>query len=351
MYDGHIELVQNIQAGDLLMGPDSRPRLVLSTCSGVEDLYKITPNKGDPYIVNESHILSLIDTRTSSRKLVNISVRDFLKTSEKFQHRAKGWRTGVDFPEHLERPVLAPYFLGIWLGDGTSSCPEITNPDREIIDYVHAYTRSLGMTVRQREQREGHCPKFYLRGNGWRNNIVLNELRKQGLTVRKHIPHRYKTGSRQERLELLAGILDTDGHLSANESGHQKFDLVLKSEELMNDVIFVARSLGFAAYKKECKKACTNSANGRVTGTYYRCLVQGPLDQIPTRVPRKRAKPKSTRNRSHLVTGISLEKQGEGEYFGFELARRLGCANRAAGSRRTDHDATGFGCPKAASAT
>jgi hypothetical protein len=96
-------------------------------------------------------------------------------------------------------------------------------------------------------------------------------------------------------------ILDTDGHLSSRENGSKAFDLVFKSERLLDGANFVARSLGFAGYKKECTKTCTN--NG-VSGTYYRCLINGPLDRIPNKVARKKAGPKtSTRERSHLVSG------------------------------------------------
>ena len=59
MYDGSIKMVQNIKAGDAIMGDDSTPRKILSTCTGKETMYKIHQSYGDEYIVNESHILSL----------------------------------------------------------------------------------------------------------------------------------------------------------------------------------------------------------------------------------------------------------------------------------------------------
>lgn len=59
MYDGHFELVENIKVGDVLMGDDSTPRNVLSLARGREQMYKISSDKGDEYICNESHILSL----------------------------------------------------------------------------------------------------------------------------------------------------------------------------------------------------------------------------------------------------------------------------------------------------
>jgi hypothetical protein len=59
MYDGSIKMVQNIKVGDKLMGDDSTSRVVLSTCTGQEQMYDIVPIKGETFGCNESHILSL----------------------------------------------------------------------------------------------------------------------------------------------------------------------------------------------------------------------------------------------------------------------------------------------------
>ena len=57
MYDGSIKMVQDIVVGDVIMGDDSTPRNILSLARGREQMYKVIPDKGEPYIVNESHIL------------------------------------------------------------------------------------------------------------------------------------------------------------------------------------------------------------------------------------------------------------------------------------------------------
>lgn len=60
MYSNKIKYVQNVKVGDKLMGDDNKERNVLSICSGKEMLYKIHTPTGDDYIVNESHILTVI---------------------------------------------------------------------------------------------------------------------------------------------------------------------------------------------------------------------------------------------------------------------------------------------------
>jgi replicative DNA helicase len=62
MFDGSTKMVQDIKIGDVLMGWDSKPRNVLAIGTGQEELFKIIPNKGEPWICNKSHILSVIES-------------------------------------------------------------------------------------------------------------------------------------------------------------------------------------------------------------------------------------------------------------------------------------------------
>lgn len=80
MYTGYLEKVENISIGDIVMGPDSKPRNVLSIGNGKEEMFEIIPrDNGKSYIINRSHILSLKNVYT--KKIVNISVNDYLKKS------------------------------------------------------------------------------------------------------------------------------------------------------------------------------------------------------------------------------------------------------------------------------
>src|SRR5690606_25783548 len=122
-----------IQAGDKLMGVDSNPRNVLSTCSGIDNLYKITPLKGESFICNEPHILSLKCNYSrygyEKNKIYNIPLNDYLKLNKSKKHILKLYRSGPIFFD--SNPVnIDPYLLGIWLGDGSSASPTITNMDK-----------------------------------------------------------------------------------------------------------------------------------------------------------------------------------------------------------------------------
>jgi len=321
MFDGQIKKVQDIKAGELLIGPDSKPRVVLSTCSGSENLYKITPIKGDSYIVNESHILSLKQTGLKSKPkypcqygkgdIKNISVHDYLKKSNNFKHTHKGWRSGIKWSGEIIDEYLPAYLLGVWLGDGSSRHAAITTMDPEIENYIIDFTWSRDLPLRIERNGENNKSKnYHILSNGRQSDSVNSSLRENDLILNKHIPLKYKTSSENDRLELLAGIIDTDGALSRGG-----YDIIFKNKRLANDTAFISRSLGFAAYVKKCKKTCTN--NG-VTGDYYRISITGNCDKIPVKISRKKA-PERKQKKSVLVTGITVEKIGHGKYYGFEI--------------------------------
>jgi superfamily II DNA or RNA helicase len=314
MYNGEITPVENIKTGDLLSGPDDKPRKVLSICTGHEMLYKVTPIKGDPYVVNESHILSLKRTgehRNDLRKgeIVNISVRDYMSKTKYFKHIHKGWRCGRSFSEKKYSEFLPPYFLGLWLGDGTKRHPHITTADSEIVEYLYEFAKQTGQQIKD-TSTENRCSTYSI-SNDWKRGKTLTQLKKYDLICNKHIPLIYKTGSNEQRLELLAGLIDSDGYLN-----HNYYDIIQKIKTLADDIAYIARSLGFAAYVKKCTKTCYN--NG-VSNTYYRISISGEgMEDIPVILKRLKASPRK-QAKSVLTTGIKVEQVGIGKYYGFTI--------------------------------
>jgi len=321
MFDGTVKVVEDIRKGDLLMGPDSAPRRVISTCSGREMMYRVTPVKGDPYTVNESHILSLKQTglkseprypcQTGKGTVKNVNVKDFYESSRNFRHTHKGWRTGVDWPAAEVDPLLPPYLLGLWLGDGSSRTAAITTADGEIVEYLKTHAGIHDLPLRTETLSSNNAAKTYhfsARGK-WRAG-VKGALYKHNLLCNKHVPLEYKATDRASRLSLLAGLIDSDGSLS-----RAGYDYISKEKKLAQDVAYLCRSLGFAAYVSDARKTCGNTGK---EGLYYRVSISGDLSVVPVKVRRKKA-PIRTQIKSPLVTGISVDPVGEGEYYGFEI--------------------------------
>ena len=311
MYDGSIKKIQDIKVGDKLMGDDSTPRNVLSLARGREMMYDVIPKKGDKYSVNESHILSLrystnYATKIKKGTILDIPLVDYLNLPKSYHGRAGpllGYRVGIDFPKR--KIDLEPYFLGYWLGDGNNRNVGITTIEECVIDYYTNYAKKLDLKIRKCDSngtKEGRT-----------KNKILNMLQKHKLINNKHIPQEYKCNTREIRLELLAGIIDSDGSLS-----HNGYDIIQKNETLLDDIIYLARSLGFAAYKTKCEKSCIYKTEKKIE-TYYRTKIHGDgLETIPVKCERKKAK-KIKRRANHLNTRIRIEKKEVDNYYGFTL--------------------------------
>jgi replicative DNA helicase len=338
MYDGTVKNCEDVLVGDLVMGNDSTPRRVLHTHSLIDQVYEVKPVKGESYFVNSKHILSLKrsskkptkrnDRPTKIRKNVryhnhfsrmgdtnifNISVEEWLKESKSFKKCMKGWRVGIEWDAREVK--IDPYFLGLWLGDGHKNTSAVTNVDDVVVEEVKKTAAKRSLSVRIKDGHDyfifSKDNKVKIPGKGVSKNSLLNDLRHYNLINNKHIPFDYKINSRASRLKLLAGLIDTDGY--NHKCGG--YDFIQKNKTLAKDVLFLARSLGFAAYMRRCVKKC-QTGNG---GYYWRISISGDCSQIPVRIKYKKCEPrKQTKN--HLVTGIRVIKHNKSaEFYGFEI--------------------------------
>lgn len=312
MNDLSLKCVEDIHIGDKLLGVDGKERNVLSTTNGIEQLYKIIQNKGSDYYVTGNHILSLvISGKCGGYKkddIVNISVHDWFNKTSQFKIRAKGYTPkAINFP--IKTLPISPYYIGLWLGDGHSNSPErITTADIEIIEYLNEYAILLGITCK----KVGNSSYTYsIAGSVQNPYMYLREtFRKMNLFNNKHIPLLYKSSSIEQRLELLAGIIDSDGHV---RNGY--VELCMKNTILVDDIVFVARSLGFKCNITNTRKTCTTTG---YTDIYKRITISGDLTSIPTKVLRKQCINKSP-NKDFNRTGINIQLDEIDEYYGFEL--------------------------------
>ena len=315
MFDGSILPVEDVRVGDKVMGPDSQPRTVLSLARGREQMYRVTPTKGDSYVVNESHVLSLVVRgRVPGHRagdVINVSVRDYLSANPTFRANMLGWRAPVDFPA---KPVLIdPYFLGLWLGDGDSDRACITTEDAEIVDFLQEFADREGYIVRRYPYPDASRDNRYaiVREHG-QGSPLRSAMQSYGLLGNKHIPIEYRANSRHVRLQVMAGLIDADG-----DSASKQQTVVLKSKVLANDLAYLARSLGFAAYIYPRFKRATN-APGHAGGTYYSVSISGDFSEVPFKLARRRHGPRQQK-KNVLRTGIKVEPVGIDNYYGFAV--------------------------------
>ena len=303
MFDGSVKNIEDIVVGDKLMGIDSTPRTVKALARGKEKLYEIDYGQGKMTVTGE-HTLSLkvcsrgLDSKDGKFKynlthpttgehyavgdIFNITVNDYLKTSNNFRRRAKLWRTPIEYP--WQNTLIDPYLLGLWLGDGTSQTTEFTTMDKEIKMYLYLSAKGLDENIFKRVDRKnyhgkantyrissflvnGKNPniKYCYRKTHRTTNWLLKRLQHYNLVNNKHIPNEYLYNNSEVRKALLAGIIDTDGYMG--KSGIE-YEISMKDTQLVRDVINLCQSLGYRVHIKE------REIKGR---KYVRLTIKGDL--------------------------------------------------------------------------
>jgi superfamily II DNA or RNA helicase len=354
MYDGTIKKVQDIVVGDKLMGDDSTSRNVLSLCRGQEQMYKITSVKGDTFTANESHILSLkisgyekvyndpvstsffvkyFDKNTLSIKskyyekeddavkylnminkdnTIDISIKDYLNLSKSIKHILKCYKVPVNFEE--KTITVDPYFLGCWLGKGGKGGQSLVDTnDNEIINFLENYAEILDMSLSIREEKDRINTYTIIRNDNCESNKLLDMMRNLNIINNKHIPHCYKCNTRDIRLKVLAGLIDTDGYYRKG-----CYFITQKKKRLADDIVFIARSLGFASYINGVKKSCVYNGE-KIIGPYHSVSIYGSrLDEIPVLLETKRGE-KMLQTEDCLVNDFTIEPIKETNYYGFTI--------------------------------
>lgn len=316
-YDGQEIKVRDIQTGLHLLGPDGTPRRVTSIHRGYGQLYRVSPRKGKSWLCNGSHILTLKKSREpDAGRICHVSVEDWLTWTAWQKSEWKQWRSNQVTFSYREPPVIDPYFLGVWLGNGHhldgGLC--VSTDDKEIVEALQETCDKWGLRLSLYSNNRYGLVSDTWEGQ-WRQNLLLDEMRKYDvykLCEEKHVPDDFKLGSIETRKLVLAGLLDTDGSLSRGG-----YDFISKSKNLAHDVVFIARSLGHAAYVNSCVKGCWYKGEYK-RGMYWRVSISGELDSIPCRIARKKATARK-QIKSVLNTGFTIEAAGEGEWIGFEV--------------------------------
>lgn len=318
---GKIKPVEQVVAGDQLMGPDSRPRRVLATGSGLDELYRVRQANGDSYVCNGDHILAVQtfkrrgnfygQNKRYERESATIPVTEWLKLSKSAKLECLGYKVGVEFSS--KKIGLDPYFLGLWLGDGSRHKIAVTTGDAEIVRFLKDFAERNWLTAKE-EKQESNCSIWHLTSNrkiaSPGSNSVMNCLRKLGLYCadEKWIPDVYKRNSRAVRMQLLAGLVDSDGYVK--RLGQIEIASVYK--RLADDICWLARSLGFSSSVRPKKTTCQTGA----VGLAFRVRITGDLLDLPVLISRKRV---GVCLRGGLRTRLNVEPIGRGRYYGFEL--------------------------------
>lgn len=273
-----------VKAGDLVIGSDGQPHRVLGVYpQGERDVFRVTFRDGSTTRCCDDH-LWLTQTRGERDRNLSGAVRPLrdirrtLRYGTHFNHGVPRVRP-VRFAESEGRLPIAPWLLGIYLGDGScsgnvliaNSESDIQQKILESLDGEDIGAASGGAAVRVRSKRKTGRPS--------RMKVALEELCLEGLEAHeKFVPSIYLHAGIEQRLDLLRGLLDSDGHVT--NPGAVEFCTV--SPRLADDVCFLVRSLGGSA-KLVCKGRPTYTHRGekRVGQPAYRIFASFPPDVVP----------------------------------------------------------------------
>jgi hypothetical protein len=226
-----------LQVGDEVFGGDGRPtRIVAVHDRGERDVYRVAFDDGASTRCCADHLWRVRGRNERRRGLpwrdvTTAGLVDAGLTRPNGVGRARQWeipRQGVcEFPRQTW--TVAPYVLGVWLGNGCRKTSRITTADDDVVRRIAAYGESI----------------HQVRGNyAWGIDGLRVRLRALGVldcySYQKAVPPAYLEAPSEDRAELLRGLLDTDGECSPE--GCVGFSST--SRALADDVVWLARSLG-----------------------------------------------------------------------------------------------------------
>jgi phosphate starvation-inducible protein PhoH and related proteins len=241
----------DLRIGDFVIGSRGQPVMVTGVFEqGTRPVYRVTMSDNG---VTECCAEHLWFTRTRNEKRQGLlgSVKSLAEILETLKIE-RGTRANhhvpvvphVDFDVDAPRP-LHPYALGLLLGDGSlpaSGSVTLHNPERDIQeifaaclpdgDVVSDVTDGITCRVRRKQRNNEQST----------TKCVLADLGLLGTdSYSKFIPRAYLLAPLADRIQLLHGLMDTDGYVV--HSG-KSIEFVTSSPRLADDVAFLIRSLG-----------------------------------------------------------------------------------------------------------
>lgn len=239
-----------VKVGDVVTAADGSQCNVIGVYpQGLKDIYKVTFADGRHVTVDAEHLWKVYYVNTTiKRRWRIVNTLEVIRMLGMHEPRVYVPLCESEEGPDVELPIN-PYLLGVILGDGYIGAKEVvvTKSDMEIFDKISTLLPEDIKLVKRTSSDGSRCLSFGLaRASGDSNSIIakLKDLNLQGtLANSKFIPEQYLNGSTQQRLELLQGLMDTDGTIQSIRVGNS-ISYCSVSEQLAKDVQYLVRSLG-----------------------------------------------------------------------------------------------------------
>lgn len=307
MYDGSIKNVEDVVVGDTLMGDDNTPRIVQELYNGTDQLYKITLSNGDYQIVNSHHPVYFKkynwNTKTYTEHTLTAPELLKIKSLNKGYYISKAI---INFPYI---PVsIDPYFLGLWLGDGDSTRLDIANEDVKILNWISDNYNGIIRDLKHSTS----CKVFHISKTTHEYNKYFLDY---NLYNNKHIPQDYKINTSEVQLQVIAGLIDTDGTYNSKKNFFeitQRYD----RKHILDDIKFMCECNGL-----KCSMTSRISSGKKKGILHYRLRISGDLSIIPTKINRKQGIKVTLYKGKKCWSDYTfkVEPYGVDEYYGFTV--------------------------------
>jgi len=291
----------DLRPGDYVFGLDGKPAIVTYRSQATICDVEIEFSNGEIIKTNKDHLWTVYDR--AFPKWRTVETRTLMKRVWYGKQGKRGGRARWQLPDikpiQFQTVILPihPYVLGAWLGDGQSDRMKIAYHENDVatIEAIAACGyRKTGFHVQQ--ETNVNYTTF--------NHGYTRQLRRLNLWKNKHIPEIYLRSNCKQREELLAGLIDTDGHV--DKQGRVRFSTC--STALRDGVFDLATTLGFRPYIMKIQPRISTSG---IIGKQivYQVDFQ-PTRSLPTRIPRKQILKFAIR-RKVSIKDIRLSKKPE----------------------------------------
>lgn len=268
--------------------------------------YEVAFSDGTKIVADEEHLwctISTLDSRKGKAGGVR-TTKEILETLTQSRRGDSKHSIPVTAPLDLASADLpvAPYALGVWLGDGFSHSAQMCAGHEDVNEIIEHLRASGVRCTTPRANKEGVYLFTLQNENERRKDCLQAKLRCLGVLCNKHIPQTYLRGSQEQRLELLRGLMDTDGWIDSN--GACGFSSSIP--QLRDGALELLRSLGY----KPTVSSVTARLRGKAHKTSWRIFFKAhsehpPVFKLSRKVERLTAAP-SRRSRSTVryITSI-----------------------------------------------
>lgn len=314
------KMIKDLVVGDDVIGKNGLPTKVTGVFpQGFKKIYRITFNDGYFIDCDNSHLWAVsstnngINTKSRKTKYEVVSVEQMLdknlylekngighnsnkiyrfKTYYKKQNGDSRWQIPtVDPIQFKNNDILSidPYLLGLCLGDGsfTQKHVSIEVLKNDYFEFFNKFIQSNSYEIKENKSSKETTKKCVIY---FRNNDLIDLNLHDKRSWNKFIPNIYKYSSIENRLAILQGLMDTDGHCmySKNKNVFCGTEYCTVSEQLADDVAEIVHSLG-GIVRKHSKIGSYKNKKGEkiICKRAYRLNIKLPKQFNPFRLSRK----------------------------------------------------------------